>query len=107
MSTDKGTGGERWCQLLASTIDAICGGCSHIVLWGFNEECARVVHALAERGWERLIEAVVDHRPFAIGCRVGAFTVQPTSGLAALLMDCLVITLDQEKTAALRELFVA
>ena len=98
--------GERkanrlWDQLLSSTISAISSGCKHIVFWGFNENCARVLSGLRVRGWDSLVTGIVDHRPFAVGCRIGKAEVRSARDVSSLPLDCLVITLDREKADAL------
>jgi len=84
------------------TVDAIVGGASALVLWGFNQAAVELIHRLDERGLLHLVRGIVDGNPAVQGTRLKNVSVVPPSEVKNLDLDVLIVMTDARKEEALR-----
>ena len=96
---------ENVCADLQRQIgEAAAEGKCRFVLWGFNENCIRLLAELRHLGLlESCVSGVVDGAPEKRGVTVHGFPVLAPAEVAGLDLDVLVVTSDEGKEASLRE----
>jgi len=89
-------------DLTTKILHKITDGRRHIVLWGFNPHCVRLLTELHGLGIAGHVSAIVDPDPAKIGARCFDLEVRAAAELSTIQMDVLAITEDLEKEKALK-----
>lgn len=90
-------------SLREQIVAAVTTGVSKFLVWGFTEETIGLISDLTSLGLGHSVVAVVGHFPDCYGISIFNQRVLAPSELANLNFDALVVTLDEDKEAALSE----
>jgi O-methyltransferase len=89
-------------QLKARVLDSISRGRTHLVLWGFNPNCIRLVADLHALGLGHCVMGILDSNSRNHGGQCFGHRISPPDGMHCIQMDALVIVEDSKKEEALR-----